>query len=186
MMTPNRHRASSRAHRLTMTALPLSLLLTACAPQPTETVRRAAAPVLPGPVVMLAQVRAAGTSAPDALDVQPLRDPGVADLRTRAQQLETQGNYDGAAQAIAHALAIQPGDPELLQQSAEYALYRHDWDKAAAWARQSFERGPKTGSLCRRNWATLRFVAMAHADVAAMDAASAALIACTIAPPARY
>jgi len=161
------------------------LALVACAPSAPEGVRPPA-PVLPGPVVMLAQVRAAGTSAPDSLEVQPLRDPGVADFRFSAQRLEAQGDYAGASAAIAQALAIQPGDPELLQQSAEYALYRHDWDKAAAWARQSFERGPKTGSLCRRNWATLRFVAMAHADVAAMDAASAALTACTIAPPARY
>lgn len=159
------------------------LCLVACATTPPPAGPR---PELPAPAVMLAQVRAAGAAAPNALEVQPLRDPGVADLRLRAQQLEARADYDGATQAIAQALAIQPGDPELLQQAAEYALYHHDWEHAAAWAKRSFESGPRTGSLCRRNWATLRFVALAHADAGAAQAAQAAQAACTIEPPPRY
>lgn len=185
MIDPDAHPCpwTQRIRLVATTALLFGLV--ACAAQ-TDDQLRPPTPVLPGPVVMLAQVRAAGAAAPGSLEVQPLRDPGVADLRLRAEQLEAHGDVDGATSAIAQALAIQPGDPELLQQAAEYALYHHDWAKAAAWAKQSFDSGPKTGSLCRRNWVTLRFVAMAHADVAAMQAATAALTACTLEPPPRY
>jgi len=63
---------------------------------------------------MVAQVRAAGNSV-DALDVKPLRDPQVEDLRMRASRLEAVGDYAGATQAIVQALALTPNDPELLQ-----------------------------------------------------------------------
>ncbi|HEY2346959.1 MAG TPA: tetratricopeptide repeat protein [Xanthomonadaceae bacterium] len=160
------------------------LALAACmseAPQPTV-VR----PAMPSPREMLAQVRTSGAADPQSLEVQPLRDPRVADLRARADRFEAQSDYVGAAQAIAQALALDPGDPELLQQSAEFALYRGDWTQAGAFAQQSFERGPKVGSLCRRNWSTLRFVRQAHGDAAGVQEALAQATACNVEPPARY
>ncbi len=159
------------------------LALCACQPSAPPAPTR---PALPAPAQMLAQVRAIGASAPDSLEVQPLSDPAVTDLRQRALRLERQADYTDAAKAIAQALTLQPGDPELLQQAAEYALFQHDWPRAGALARQSFERGPRVGSLCRRNWETLRFVAMAHADAIATQAAVVALAACTVEPPPRY
>ncbi|HTA64995.1 MAG TPA: hypothetical protein VK753_05780 [Xanthomonadaceae bacterium] len=162
----------------------LALTIAACAPEapPVADVR----PALPSPHDLLAQVRAAGASAPDSLEVQPLRDPRVADLRERAIALEAQSDYAGATQAIAQALALVPDDPELLQQSAEFALYRNDWAHAGAFAQQSLELGPKVGSLCRRNWTTLRFVRLARNDATGVQDATTQLATCNVEPPARY
>ena len=140
---------------------------------------------VPAPVEMVAQVRAAGVSNASELEVTPLRDPQVEDLRARAAHLETQADYAGALQAIAQALTLLPGDPELLQQAAEFALYQKQWPQAAGFAQQSFDRGPKLGSLCRRNWTTLRFVRLAGGDVAGVQAASQQAAACTVEPPVR-
>ena len=140
---------------------------------------------MPTPHDMVAQVRAAGV-APDALDVKPLRDPQVEDLRARALRLEAQSDYNGAAQALAQALKLVPGDPELLQLAAEEALYRKDWTQAETFAQLSWDRGPKLGALCRRNWTALRFVRLQRGDDAGARAAIEQVAACTIAAPARY
>ena len=161
--------------------LALSLACAACAPDAPPVVAR---PAMPTPQEMLAQVRAAGTDA-NSLDVVPLRDPQVEDLRARAAKLETAGEAPGAALAIAQALALLPGDPELLQQSAEYALLQNDWLHAELFARQSYDRGPKLGSLCRRNWATLRFVLLARGDAPGVQNALKQIDACTVRPPVR-
>ena len=178
-------RAGVRARALMrVSGIALALSIVACTPAapPVADVR----PALPSPHDMLAQVRAAGASDPDSLEVQPLRDPRVADLRARADASEAHSDYAGATQAIARALALVPGDPELLQQSAEFALYRNDWTQAAAFAQQSWDRGPKVGSLCRRSWATLRFVRLAHGDAPGVQEAIAQMAACSVEPPARY
>ncbi len=140
---------------------------------------------LPEPREMVAQVRAAGVSTATELQVTPLRDPQVEDLRAHATKLETQTDIAGAAQSIAQAMALVPGDPELLQQAAEYALYQKDWTHADSFALQSYDRGPKLGPLCRRNWTTLRFVRLAHGDAIGVQAATQQIATCTIAPPVR-
>jgi Flp pilus assembly protein TadD len=162
----------------------LLLVVAACSPEAPRPVVKAG-PVLPSPQEMLAQVRAAGAADPDSLEVQPLRDPQVGDLRMRAITLESHSDYAGAAQAVTQALAITPNDPELLQQSAEFALYQQDWVHAEGFAQQSYDRGPKVGSLCRRNWTTLRFVRLAHDDVTGVQVATVQLATCTLAPPVR-
>ena len=162
----------------------LVLACAACAPE-APTVAAIVRPSLPSPHDMLAQVRAAGAASPESLEVQPLRDPQVADLRDRAVFREKQADYTGAAQAIAQALTITPDDPELLQQAAEFALYQQDWTHAAAFAHQSYERGPKVGSLCRRNWTTLRFERLARDDATGVQNANAQLVTCTLEPPTR-
>ncbi len=140
---------------------------------------------LPEPREMVAQVRAAGVSTATELQVTPLRDPQVEDLRARAAKLETQSDIAGAEQSIAQAMTLVPGDPELLQQAAEYALYLKDWAHAESFSQQSWDRGPKLGSLCRRNWTTLRFVRLAHGDAPGVQAATQQIATCTIAPPVR-
>ncbi|MEO7477959.1 MAG: hypothetical protein ABIT64_01860 [Lysobacteraceae bacterium] len=161
----------------------LVAVLTGCSgapPTPPGNLRE-----LPTPHDMVAQVRAAGV-APDALDVKPLRDPQVEDLRAHAAQLEAQSDYSGAAQALAQALKLVPDDPALLQLAAEEALYLKDWTQAETFAQMSFDRGPKLGSLCRRNWTTLRFVRLQRGDDAGAQAAIEKVAACTITAPARY
>ncbi len=137
------------------------------------------------PVALVAEVRAAGRVDADVLDVQPLRDPQIEDLRQTATRLEGQGDYAGAAASIAKALTLQPEDPALLQQAAEFALYRQAWDEAARFATQSFEKGPKVGPLCRSNWTTIRIAADARRDAAGAAAARQRLAACTAQPPVR-
>jgi len=182
--------ASARADRLCSgisrvgISIALSLAIAACSPDAPPAAGNLRAAV-PAPREMLAQVRAAGVSNATELQVTPLRDPQVEDLRARAVALETQSDYAGAAQAITQALAIVPGDPELQQQAAEYALYQQDWAHAAAFARQSYDRGPKVGALCRRNWTTLRFVSLVHGDAIGVQAATQQVATCTVAPPVR-
>ncbi|MBS0212633.1 MAG: tetratricopeptide repeat protein [Proteobacteria bacterium] len=180
-----RHHRFARALGVSVTSL---LALAACTPESAQVAStRPAPPQLPSPQVMLAQVRYIGADPSSrALDVVPLRDPAIADLQDRATALEAHGDFTGAEKSIAHALTIRPGDPELLQQAAEYALYRHDWNDAGTLAHQSYDRGPKVGSLCRRNWATLRFVALAHSDLATARHAHDAVLACNVEPPPRY
>jgi Flp pilus assembly protein TadD len=152
---------------------------TSAPPSPSGNLR-----VVPAARDMVAQVRAAG-NADDALDVQPLRDPQVEDLRMRASRLEAAGDYIGATQAIAQALTLMPNDPELLQSAAELALYRKDWAQAESNASRSYQLGPKLGSLCRRNWTTLRFTRTARGDAAGAGEAASKVAACTVEPPVR-
>ncbi len=159
----------------------LALACAACAPDAPPPVAR---PAMPTPQELLAQVRAAGVDA-HSLDVVPLRDPQVEDLRARAAKLEAQGDYAGAAQAIVQAIALSPTDPELTQQAAEYALAQSDWARAELLAQQSYERGPKVGSLCRRNWTTLRLAKLARGDAAGAQNATSQIATCTVAPPVR-
>lgn len=185
-MLPASTRSGRPCSRISRTAMSiaLSIGIAACspnAPQATGNLRAA----VPTPREMISQVRAAGVSNATELQVTPLRDPQVEDLRARAIKLETQSDYAGAAQAIAQALAIVPGDPELQQQAAEYALYQQDWTHAAAFAQQSYDRGPKVGALCRRNWTTLRFVRLVHGDAIGVQAATQQVATCTVAPPVR-
>lgn len=152
---------------------------TSAPPSPAGNLR-----AIPAAGDMVAQVRAAGRGD-DALDVQPLRDPQVEDLRSRASRLEAGRDYIGATQTIAQALALLPNDPELLQSAAELALYRKDWTQAEADANKSYQLGPKLGSLCRRNWTALRFARAGRGDAAGAGEAAANVAACTVAPPVR-
>lgn len=145
---------------------------------------RASGPRVGSAAAMLAQVRAAGTLGVE-LDVQPLRDPQVEDLRASASTAEARGDYAGANRALTMALALSPNDPELLQWQAEMALAQRDWTRASQLATQSFERGPKLGGLCRRNWTTVRLAAEARGDAVAAGQAQQRISTCTVAPPTR-
>jgi tetratricopeptide (TPR) repeat protein len=160
-------------------------LLAACSGSPSSPSSSRAAPLSPSePASLVAAVRAVGQAVAE-LEVQPLRDPQVQDLRDEAEALEAQGKYTLAEARLDQALAISVDDPDLLQWKAELSLYRKDWSAAERLATQSFDRGPKLGGLCRRNWATLQYARAARGDSAGADAARQKIAGCTVAPPVR-
>ena len=166
-------------------AMTLALLLAGCASAPAGPAPSARAAVAKAsPAELVAQVRAAGEHGHE-LEVQPLRDPQVEDLRAQAKAQEAAGEPKAAFETLARALVISPGDPDLLQGQAELALLRRAWKQAEALAAESFDRGPKLGGLCRRNWLVIH-----HARRLAGQASGAAVAlrqvdACTVAPPVR-
>lgn len=142
------------------------------------------------------------------LDVQPLRDNRVEDLRQSATALEKQRKYAESAAALDQALAINAADPALLQERAEAALLLRKLDDAERYAKQAFDGGSKVGPLCRRHWSTIAAVrqhrlnvlkttpvykddmAAASANIAQtgkdVTAARAQVDACTVTAPPRY
>ena len=137
------------------------------------------------PAEMLAQVRASGKLG-NELDVQPWRDPQVEDLRLAATAAESRGDVAAADQALQGALGIATDDPDLLQWRAELALLRRDWAQAEQLALRSYEKGPKLGGLCRRNWSTAQYAREARGDVAGMGQAQQRVASCAVTPPPRY
>ena len=128
----------------------LATLLAACA-APTKP---AAAPAFDA-VALVSVIRAAGAAAPTELDVQPLRDPQIEDLRQQAAQLEAKRMYRGAADLLDRALQLNAGDPALLQERAELALLLGEAAQAEHYAKQAIDLGSATGPLCRRHWEAL-------------------------------
>jgi hypothetical protein len=160
-------------------------LLAACSTGGGKLAHQPPAKVMGAGPVLLQEVRAAGELG-NELDVQPLRDPQVEDLRATATSAEAKGDYAGARVALGRALEISPKDPELLQWSAEMALVAHDWPRAQQLAMESHSLGPKLGGLCRRNFTILRMAAEARGDAAAASQARQQADACAVAPPTRY
>lgn len=168
----------------TYAAATAALLLAACSAPAPEAGSTARATRKVDAAAVVAAVRAVGEHGHE-LEVQPLRDPQVEDLRAQASELEAAGKAKSATAVIDQALAITPEDPDLLQWKAELALLRRAWSEAEQLANASYERGPKLGGLCRRNWAT---IAHAREIRGATDAAALArrqVDACTVAPPVR-
>lgn len=172
-----------------------ALALAGCATQPSSP------EPLPGPdanarAAMVDAIHAAGVSTDDELDVQPLREGAVEDLRERAAALHAQGQHEQAAALLDDAIARHGDDPAVLQERAEAAVYAGDLDGAQRFAREAIETGARIGPLCRRHWALIEEVARARAATSAVteqaplqaeaEAARQARDACTVAPPARY
>ena len=170
------------------------LALAACSTSPTPAI-----PALPGfdAVAAVAAIRAAGGADATELDVQPLRDPQVEDLRQQAAALEASLQYRDAAAALDGALAINATDPALLQERAEIALLLRQLPEAERLAQRAFATGSKVGPLCRRHWETIAQVranqpqagAQAQAGTSALATAAAARRqrdACTVAAPNRF
>ncbi|MDY0021664.1 hypothetical protein [Arenimonas caeni] len=167
----------------TTLVLALTALLAACATHPAPQARPAAR-AKADTDALVAKVRAAGAQGVE-LEVQPLRDPQVEDLRHEAEALEAARKFKSASEVLDLALAIVPGDPGLLQWQAELALQRRAWERAEALAIESFERGPKLGGLCRRNWATIGHARTQRGAVTAAEVAFRQGDSCTVAPPVR-
>lgn len=164
----------------------LACLLSACTAGTSSGISESAPPAVKPASgnAMLEQVRAAGQIG-NELDVQPLRDPQVDDLRAVAQAAETRGDFAGAGRSLAQALALSPEDPDLLQWQAELALVARNWSEASRLATRSYERGPKLGGLCRRNWTTIALAAEAQSDAASAASARQRVAACAVPPPTR-
>ena len=142
---------SPRASIVGAAAAVLAALLAACGSTPV-----ASTWIGPSPEQLVSEIRAAGAAMPGELDVQPLRDPMVEDLRVRAARAERTQRYAEAAADLDKALALSPDDPGLLQERAEAAVLEKDLAKAEALARRAFGLGGKVGPLCRRHWMTIR------------------------------
>lgn len=163
-------------------AVSILFLLAACGP---TTPKKTAGPGVLTPEVMVSQVRAVGLQGND-LTVAPLRDPQVEDLRTAAMQAEARKDIASAQTSIDQALKISVMDPDLLQWQAELFLLKKDWTQAESFALSSYNKGPKLGALCRRNWKTLSFARQARRDVAGALVADQQIAKCTVVPPPRY
>lgn len=136
-----------------------SLLLGACtapAPKPAEPAFDAA--------MLVKTIRASGAASSSELDVQPLRDPEIEDLRQQATQLEAKHMYRGAADLLDRAIRLNAQDPALLQERAELALLLRDPAQAQQLAKQAIDLGSTTGPLCRRHWETLLQTALLRAN----------------------
>ena len=164
----------------------LLLALAACAAPPQRADAPAATPATPAGEAIVATIRAAAAGASGELDVQPLRDPQVEDLREQARDHEEAGDPAAAVAALEQALQLNPDDPALLQERAEAAVLIGDHAGAEALARRAFERGSQLGPLCRRHWATVRQMRYLARDGEGAAAAQAQLDACRMAPPPRY
>lgn len=133
---------------------------------------------------MLQRVRAAGQVG-NELDVQPLRDPQVEDLRASATRAERRGDYATATAEITRALAITRDDPDLLQWQAELALVGSNWATAEQLATRAFDKGPQLGGLCRRSWMTRQFARQSRGDAAGAAVAQQQVGLCAVPPPVR-
>ncbi|MGN7918803.1 hypothetical protein [Lysobacter antibioticus] len=197
------------ARRKGVVLVVLTCLASACAVAPPQPAQLAEAN-FNGEAAVVA-VRAAAGGAARELDVQPIRDPQVEDLRQQAAQLERARKYVEAAAALDQALQINAADPALLQERAEAALLQHRLDDAEGYAQKAFDSGSQVGPLCRRHWATIAQVRQAKLDgvgaamklaqrqehydalvpqrsqlTEAKKQAQAKIDACTVAAPARY
>jgi hypothetical protein len=179
----------------------LAALLAACA-APT---RPAPTPAFDG-VALVKIIRTAGAAQSTELDVQPLRDPQVEDLRQQAAQLEAKRMYRGAADLLDRAMKLNAEDPALLQDRSELALLLLDAAQAEQLAKQAIALGSTTGPLCRRHWESLLQTALlrandrvirrgeSEAQATARVGEAAAEVrnartqrdACTVAAPSRY
>ncbi|MDF3980932.1 tetratricopeptide repeat protein [Luteibacter sp. PPL201] len=168
--------------RLRYCVIAAAALVTACSqPAPPQATR----PTQPT-YDIVAQIRAAGEREKSAIEVAPLRDPGVQGLEQSAMADERAGKYDDADAKLAQALKMAPEAPELIQDRAEIAVRKQDYATAEKLARQSFEMGPKSGSLCARNWQTVYEMRMVANDQPGAMAARTELGKCHIAGPNRF
>jgi hypothetical protein len=160
------------------------LLLAGCSSGPSGPVASRGSGHPADPATLVAAVRATGATG-NELEVQPLRDPQVQDLRDEALMRERQGRTNDADALLDRALAISIDDPDLLQWKAELAMLRRDWAAAEGLAARSYEKGPRLGGLCRRNWATIQYARASRGDAAGAAVAKAQMDACMVAPPVR-
>lgn len=132
-------------------------VLAACVTTPPEP--EAPAIAVRTPAQMLAAVHQAAQGGDDReLNVQPLRDPEVEDLRATAGKAMAAGNPAAAAAALDQALGIVADDPAVLQERAEVALAQGESDRAEQFALRATGLGSAVGPLCRRHWETVRQV----------------------------
>ncbi|KAF1709227.1 hypothetical protein CSC70_10380 [Pseudoxanthomonas kalamensis DSM 18571] len=156
--------------------------LCACAGSSLVTV-----PVEPSvsPQQRLVAVREAGGGEDTELQVQPLRDPQVEDLRLAAERALAAGDIETAVNALNQALLIVGDDPAVLQERAEVALLQADYERVERLARRAFDLGSRVGPLCRRHWAAIEQARLARGEDLNAASAHAQIQACTVAGVTR-
>jgi len=135
---------------------------------------------------MIGAIRAAGDREKSVIDVNPLRDPGVASLQDMAKSDEQAGRYADAAIKLDQALKLMPDSPDMLQDRAEVAIRLKDFATAERLAHQSWSLGPKLGPLCARNWQTIVEMRLQASDEAGADTARKWVQQCHKAGVSRY
>jgi tetratricopeptide (TPR) repeat protein len=135
---------------------------------------------------MIGAIRAAGDREKSVIDVNPLRDPGVASLQDMAKNDEQAGRYADAAGKLDQALKLRPDSPDMLQDRAEVAIRLKDFATAERLAHQSWSLGPKLGPLCARYWQTIVEMRLQAGDAAGADAAHKGVQQCHKAGISRY
>lgn len=120
------------------------------------------------------------------VQVQPLRDTQVDDLREQAKAQRQAGDLAAAKATLEQALQLVTTDPSILQERAEIALLLQDYAGAERFARQAVDLGSKTGPLCRRHWATIEQSRLARAQQENAVSARAHIQACTVPGIKRY
>jgi tetratricopeptide (TPR) repeat protein len=138
----------------------------------------------PPPRDLIAELYAM-VEADDAIVVEPLPDPEIEDLRAAASRSMALRELEEASAALAQALQIRPGRPDLLQLRAEVALGLNLLDDAELYAIASFENGPRMGPLCRRNWAAIQLAREVRGNVEEAETARAQAERCTPEPVLR-
>lgn len=158
-------------------------LLAACATTPPA--KPVAKAVEPPPRDWVAEIRAAAAQVPSHIEVLPLQEATVEDLRQKARAAESAKHFDEAAATLDAALALAPEDPALWQWRAEIALAERRFDDALAHAQKSAAIGPKLGDLCVRNWLTVAAARHEANDVAGEADARHKASACPVPAPIR-
>lgn len=151
----------------------------------------ASAPVAPPPAPRierdwLAEIDAEAARAASAVDVVPLPDPAVDDLRQRATRARQERRWDAADADLVAALALRAEDPALWQARAEVAIGRAAWADAETFAARSHELGPKVGALCVRNWLSVFAARIEVGDAVGAASARAAVQRCVVDAPTRF
>lgn len=164
-------------------ALPIALLLAACASAPPP--KPVAKPAPPPPRDWVAEIRAEAGKLPSHIEVMPLSEAAVEDLRVKARAAEQAKQFDQAEASLGAALAITPEDPSLWQWRAEIALAEQRFADAIAHAQKSAAIGPKLGDLCVRNWLTVAAARHEARDSAGETEARGKAAACPVPAPIR-
>lgn len=159
------------------------VLLAACATTPpAKPVAKAPAPPSRD---WVAEIRAEAAKLPSHIEVLPLQEATVEDLRQKARTAELAKRYDEAAATLDVALALAPEDPALWQWRAEIALAERRFADALAHAQRSAALGPKLGDLCVRNWLTVAAARHEAKDAAGEADARRKAGACPVPAPIR-
>lgn len=170
---------------ISVPATALALALAGCAHTGESDAPTGARVPAPQPTAAVATIRAAGDKLDSAVQVQPLRDAAIDGALARARSAEAATRYDEAVAQADKALALDPTAPDILQYRAELEVLRGRWAEAEKFALDSFEHGPRVGSLCARNWQTVIEARTSMNDARTAEQAGNRLKQCRVAPRVR-
>ncbi len=128
----------------------------------------------------VSEIRATIATVPSSVEVTPLLDPAIADLREQARAAEGAREFAAADAHLLQAIGVRDDDPDLWQWRAEIGLARRAWRDAARWAQHSLEMGPRIGTLCVRNWLTLEAARTELGDAVSARSARAQVKSCEV------